>query len=101
MVRGSRKPPYVAYDVYKALKKNPTPELRQKLVIKTRSLATVILPSMVGVKFVLYNGKDYNTVLNVKPEYVYCRLADFVVTHKHPVHPTSTTKAPVTKKGGK
>jgi ribosomal protein S19 len=100
MDRGSRKPPFVAHDIYKALKKNPTPEARQKLVIKTRSLSTCILRSMVGMKVLLYNGKDYNTVLTIKPEYVGYKLADFVSTRKHPVHPTTTKKAPVTK-GGK
>jgi len=55
--------------------------------IRTHSRDMVIIPEMIGLKFAVYNGKEF-VVVEVKPEMVGHRLGEFSQTRKKVVHGT-------------
>ena len=54
-------------------------------IIKTRLREAVILPEWVGLKFGVYNGKEYKTV-EIKPEMIGMRLGEFSHTTARVIH---------------
>ena len=52
---------------------------------KTHERDMIILPEMVGVKFGVYNGKEWVTV-EVKPEMIGHRLGEFALTRQRIKH---------------
>ena len=56
----------------------------QKLV-KTATREAVVLPGWVGLKFGVYNGKQF-TEVNIVPEMIGHRLGEYAYTVKHVVH---------------
>lgn len=63
----------------KKIEKNPKKFHR----IKSRDL--VIIPSMVGIKLGVYNGKEYVS-LEIKPEMIGHRIGEFVLTRRQVKH---------------
>jgi len=57
----------------------------QKKPVKTHKRDVIILPSMVGMRFSVYNGKTFEN-LEIKPEMVGFYFGEFIVTRKRPVH---------------
>ncbi len=55
--------------------------------IKTHARDMVILPTMVGLKIAVHNGKEF-VVLEVKPEMIGRYLGEYVITNKKVVHGT-------------
>lgn len=53
--------------------------------IKTHTREAVILPSWLGLKFGVYNGKEYRE-FEIKAEHLGHRLGEFSHTTKHVVH---------------
>jgi small subunit ribosomal protein S19 len=64
-------------------------EKAQKLgngkTIRTHTRSAVILPSWVGMKFAVYNGKEFKE-LEITPEMLSHRLGEFVFTSKRVLH---------------
>lgn len=58
---------------------------KDKIVIKTHSRETVILPEMIGLTINVYNGKEFIPV-EVTPEKLGHRLGEFAITNKKVVH---------------
>ena len=56
-------------------------------VIRTQCREMVILPEMVGLKFAVYNGKEF-VVFEAKPEMIGHRLGEFSQTRKKVTHGT-------------
>lgn len=54
-------------------------------VIRTHCRDMIILPQMVGLKFGVYNGKEF-VVVEIKPEMIGHRLGEFSLTRKRVVH---------------
>jgi small subunit ribosomal protein S19 len=57
------------------------------VVIRTHCRDMIILPEMVGLKFGIYNGKEF-VVVEIKPEMIGHRLGEFSLTRKKVVHGT-------------
>lgn len=57
------------------------------VVIRTHCRDMIILPEMVGLKFGVYNGKEF-VVVEIKPEMIGHRLGEFSLTRKKVVHGT-------------
>jgi small subunit ribosomal protein S19 len=55
--------------------------------IKTHARDMIILPTMVGLKIGVHNGKEFVT-LEVKPEMIGRYLGEYVITNKKVVHGT-------------
>lgn len=79
MSRSLKKGPYVDQRVLNKVLKMQGSAKRQP--IKTWSRACVISPEMVGVSFLVHNGKDFLTVL-VEENMVGHRLGEFAPTKK-------------------
>src|SRR3989338_5124918 len=78
MTRSVKKGPYIDARVVKKIQ-GKRPE--SAAPIKTWSRACVIVPEMVGFKFLVHNGKDFPEVL-VAEEMVGHRLGEFSMTRK-------------------
>jgi small subunit ribosomal protein S19 len=79
MSRSLKKGPYIDPRVVKKVEQMKASGKRQS--IKTWSRACVISPEMVGVTFLVHNGKDFLTVL-VEENMVGHRLGEFSPTKK-------------------
>jgi len=64
---------------------------RSNLVIKTQARAASILPSFVGLKFSVHNGKTYQEVY-ITEEMVGRKLGEFVPTRKRFTYKQSKNK---------
>lgn len=62
-------------------------EKQEKAFLRTHCRDMVILPEMVGLKFGVYNGKEFVRV-EVRPEMVGHRLGEFARTRKKVTHST-------------
>jgi len=82
MTRSVKKGPYIDARVIKKIQ-GKRPE--SAAAIKTWSRACVIVPEMVGFKFLVHNGKDFPEVL-VAEEMVGHRLGEFSLTRKFIKH---------------
>lgn len=94
MSRSLKKGPYIDPRVLKkveALKKSG-----KRAPIKTWSRACVIAPEMVGVTFLVHNGKDFLNVL-VEENMVGHRLGEFAPTRKFVRHGGKMAKEQETK----
>jgi small subunit ribosomal protein S19 len=56
-----------------------------KQVVKTQTREAVILPSWVGMKFAVHNGKEFKE-LYITPEMLGHRLGEFIFTTKRVLH---------------
>lgn len=74
MSRSNWKGPFVDYNLADSLKKN-------KLIIKTKSRNTSIVPDFVGKIFQVYNGKRYVKVV-VNEDMIGHKLGEFSSTRK-------------------
>ncbi|KKU27352.1 MAG: 30S ribosomal protein S19 [Candidatus Magasanikbacteria bacterium GW2011_GWA2_46_17] len=83
MSRSLKKGPYIDERVVKKVLKMKESGKRQP--IKTWSRACVISPEMVGVTFLVHNGKDFLSVL-VEENMVGHRLGEFSPTRKFVRH---------------
>jgi small subunit ribosomal protein S19 len=83
MSRSLKKGPYIDPRVVKKVTALKASGKRQP--IKTWSRACVISPAMVGVTFLVHNGKDFLTVL-VEENMVGHRLGEFAPTRKFVRH---------------
>ncbi|WP_341808640.1 30S ribosomal protein S19 [Wolbachia endosymbiont (group E) of Neria commutata] len=85
MSRSAWKPPFchpsVIRAVSAALKKGLV-----NMVIKTRSRASVILPNCLGLKFAIYNGKDYIPVNVNDQNMIGHKFGEFSPTRKFAGH---------------
>ncbi|KAG2388740.1 hypothetical protein C9374_000179 [Naegleria lovaniensis] len=72
--------------IEKAQKKRDSAPYGEKPdAVKTHLRDMIILPSMVGTIIGVYNGKDYVSV-EIKPEMIGMKLADFSLTYKPVKH---------------
>ncbi len=55
------------------------------VIIRTHRREMIILPEMVGLKFGVYNGKEF-VVVEIKPEMIGHRLGEFSQTRKRVIH---------------
>jgi len=55
--------------------------------IRTHARDMIVLPSMVGLKLSVHNGKEF-VPLEIKPEMIGRYLGEFVITNKKVVHGT-------------
>lgn len=58
-----------------------------KITIKTHCRAAVILPEMVGINILVYNGKEF-TPVEITSEKIGHFLGEFAITNKKVVHGT-------------
>ena len=82
MTRSVKKGPYIDARVIKKIQ-GKRPE--SAAAIKTWSRACVIVPEMVGFKFLVHNGKDFPEVF-VSEDMVGHRLGEFSLTRKFIKH---------------
>jgi len=54
-------------------------------IIKTHCRDMIVLPEMVGLKFGIYNGKDFVEV-EIKPEMIGCYFGELALTRKKVEH---------------
>jgi len=59
----------------------------KEAVVRTHCRDMIILPEMVGLKFGVYNGKEF-VVVEIKPEMIGHRLGEFSLTRKKVTHGT-------------
>jgi small subunit ribosomal protein S19 len=90
MGRSLRKGPFVAYHLLKKI--NEMNETGNKIVIKTWSRASTILPSMVGHTIAVYNGKQHIPVF-ISDQIVGHKLGEFAPTRTFRSHVKSDKKA--------
>ena len=57
----------------------------QKIVVKTHARDMIILPEMIGVTFLVHNGKDFTSV-EIIPEMIGHYLGEFAITNKPVKH---------------
>jgi small subunit ribosomal protein S19 len=66
-------------------------ELQEKegkaVIVRTYCRDMLILPEMVGLKFGIYNGKEF-VIIEIKPEMIGHRLGEFAQTRKKVTHGT-------------
>jgi len=60
-------------------------KLKKKDVVRTHLRQMIVLPSMVGKKIGIHNGKDFEYV-EIKPEMIGHYLGEFALTRKKVVH---------------
>lgn len=89
MGRSIKKGPFIAYHLLK--KVNIMNILKKKVVIKTWSRSSTILPSMAGHTIAIYNGRQHIPVF-ILDQMVGHKLGEFVLTRTFRFH---------RKKGGK
>ncbi|MBV0899221.1 MAG: 30S ribosomal protein S19 [Wolbachia endosymbiont of Fragariocoptes setiger] len=85
MSRSDWKPPFF----HPSLLKKVNAAIKKKasnLVIKTRSRASMILPDFLGLKFAVYNGKDYIPVNVNNQNMIGRKLGEFAPTRKFTGH---------------
>lgn len=76
MVRSKWKVPFVHYKLLNQLLKN-----KKRLIIRTRSRSSLILPSFIGMIFEVYTGRLYNKVY-IEERMVGHKLGEFAFTRK-------------------
>lgn len=60
---------------------------KKEVMIKTHARDMIILPSMLGLKVHVYNGKEF-TPVEIKPEMIGHYLGEFAISNKKVVHGT-------------
>ena len=60
-------------------------EKGEEVIVRTHCREMVILPEMVGLKFGVYNGKEF-VIFEIKPEMIGHRLGEFSQTRKRVTH---------------
>jgi len=60
---------------------------KKEVIVKTHVRDMIILPSMLGMKIHVYNGKEFVPV-DIKPQMVGHFLGEFAITNKKVVHGT-------------
>ena len=97
MPRSLKKGPYVFYRLLKKITDNNKAE--NKVIVKTYSRSSVIVPEFIGNSIAVYNGKKFILVYIV-PEMVGHKLGEFSPTRKFGGHAGSKNNKK-DKKGGK
>ena len=88
MIRSTRKVPFVAYHLFKKI--NDLKDTSKADTIKTWSIASVILPSMVGFTIAVYNGRQH-VPLFISDQLIGHRLGEFVPTRTFRSHKVKTS----------
>jgi small subunit ribosomal protein S19 len=70
---------------YKDILKKAEAAKKTGKTVRTHTREAVILPSWVGLKFAVYDGKSFQE-LNIGPEMIGHRLGEFAYPIKHVVH---------------
>jgi small subunit ribosomal protein S19 len=83
MGRSIRKGPFVAYQLLERI--NNLNESGKKLIIKTWSRSSTILPEMIGHTIAVYNGKQHVPVF-ISEQIVGHKLGEFASTRKKAFH---------------
>lgn len=83
MGRSIHKGPFVAYHILKKIKKLNIKD--KKVIIKTWSRASTILPSMVGYTIAIYNGKKHIPIF-ISDQLIGYKLGEFVPTRTFSSH---------------
>jgi small subunit ribosomal protein S19 len=78
MSRSIKKGPYVHPSIFKHMRRVVTPGTT---VIKTWARASVITPEMIGHRFAIHNGRNFNEV-RISEDMVGHRLGEFSLTRK-------------------
>lgn len=89
MPRSLKKGPYVYYKLLKKISKNKVAS--KKLVIKTWSRASVIIPDFVGHTFAVHNGKQHIPIY-ITENMVGHKLGEFAPTRIFKGHSGSKSK---------
>lgn len=76
MSRSKYKAPFVDYKLIQQILKN-----KKRLIIKTKSRASTILPFFIGLSFEVYTGKSYTKVY-VSEKMIGHKLGEFSFTRK-------------------
>ncbi|QOD38003.1 30S ribosomal protein S19 [Candidatus Wolbachia massiliensis] len=85
MSRSVWKPPFCHPSILKKVN-NALSKGLINMAIKTRSRASVILPNCLGLKFVVYNGKDYIPVNVSDQNMIGHKFGEFSPTRKFAGH---------------
>ena len=89
MGRSIRKGPFVAYQLLERI--NNLNETGKKLIIKTWSRSSTILPEMIGHTIAVYNGKQHVPVF-ISEQIVGHKLGEFAPTRTFRSHVKSDKK---------
>jgi small subunit ribosomal protein S19 len=89
MGRSIRKGPFVAYQLLERI--NNLNESGKKLIIKTWSRSSTILPEMIGHTIAVYNGKQHVPVF-ISEQIVGHKLGEFAPTRTFRSHVKSDKK---------
>ncbi len=85
MSRSAWKPPFCHPSVLKSVNRVINKGLTN-VIIKIRSRASVVLPNCLGLKFAVYNGKDYIPVNVNNPNMIGHKFGEFSPTRKFTAH---------------
>ena len=83
MARSLKKGPYIYYKLLKKLEK--AKESKKKMVIKTWSRSSMIIPDMVGETIAVHNGRTFVPVF-VTENMVGHKLGEFAPTRSYKGH---------------
>ncbi|WP_185877199.1 30S ribosomal protein S19 [Blattabacterium cuenoti] len=89
MPRSLKKGPYVSHKLYKKVMKNI--KLNKKIIIRTWSRPTTIIPDFVGQTFAIHNGKQFINVY-VTENMIGHKLGEFAPTRIFRGHSGSKSK---------
>ena len=89
MGRSIRKVPFVAYQLLERI--NNLNESGKKLIIKTWSRSSTILPEMIGHTIAVYNGKQHVPIF-ISEQIVGHKLGEFAPTRTYRSHVKSDKK---------
>ncbi|WGH27815.1 MAG: 30S ribosomal protein S19 [Candidatus Bostrichicola ureolyticus] len=89
MARSLKKGPYVSYTLLKKVINNK--KINKKIVIKTWSRSSMIIPEFVGQTFAVHNGKQHIPVY-ITENMVGHKLGEFVYTRIFRGHAGNKTK---------
>lgn len=89
MGRSVYKGPFIAYQLLKKI--NKIISLEKKVIIKTWSRSSTILPSMIGHTIAVYNGKQHIPIF-ITEQIIGYKLGEFSPTRKLGVHKKKSDK---------
>jgi small subunit ribosomal protein S19 len=90
MARSLKKGPYINHSLLK--KVSASQGGKKKVIIKTWSRASTIIPDMIGLSFSVHNGRQFVTVY-VQENMVGHKLGEFAQTRKFGGHTSGEKKA--------
>nr|YP_009455830.1 30S ribosomal protein S19 [Dictyopteris divaricata]YP_010205335.1 30S ribosomal protein S19 [Grateloupia livida]AQZ25046.1 30S ribosomal protein S19 [Dictyopteris divaricata]UAV85904.1 30S ribosomal protein S19 [Grateloupia livida] len=89
MARSYRKGPFVAYHLLQKI--DELNKTKKKVVVKTWSRSSTIIPAMIGHTIAIYNGKKHFPLF-ISEQIIGHKLGEFIPTHNFRSHIKSSDR---------